>query len=376
MAFLFNVNNVVVSQAESLFDMIEDMITQGWLIVGSGDGLAAFENTGQTAGLGGGGSGGGFHVFTTGGSGALGMDNGSDFVNGAWVRIKAPVGSNFANLEYLWSRDTTSNDWRLMASVDGTGFDSGGAAAVSPVAADQVSLAGNQVRQASSADFRTWIPSGGGVHDHWAVGDASEDYGFVMFNLRVSDEGVWGVWGLDPCGSLPPGSSPPVTIDPLPFVHLMSHASGSGSSFDAFDTATLFGWYFPTGGSAERIEDMVGANGPDRGVFAHFGFGESGPPAFAGLYSVAPMIGGQGGAGERWTQSVGPDLTSTKQVHLAAAQYIRCDISNTTNFYKGTGRLLGHTRESTAQVDDDGTEARFKRSGTSVPWPLATGFIL
>jgi hypothetical protein len=384
MAWLFNVNNANATWTVSLFDMIEDMITQGWLVLGSGDGLLAYENTGDTDGSTGSGSGGGYHVLTHSGSGANGMANQTLNVGSSWVRLRAPVDSLNPNLEYLWELSWRASmdfdSWRLMISIDGDGFDSGGDADTAPIAVDQVSLAGNQVKQGTTADFRVWVSDEATASNtHWVVGGVDEDYAFYIFITRYANNSIFGAWGLDPVTVLNPGApgDPP---DPDPHIHLACHHADATPNDNFWNVLVNWGMVEVDQNTTERVESMTGAEGPAAGCYAFWGKGKNPPDAATGLYTVAlcQLYFGATGSFRRAISDMYPLDADGVVSYYSGNVYMRPNKDLTHAFWKGVskGDLFMMTESSGFVVDDDvNSNSRLRRSGMSIPWPNGTAWV-
>lgn len=379
--------------AQALFALISDMVLQrGWRVLGSGDGTGAFENQGQTSGGGAdpGNPLGSFCVIRNGLSGANGLNTYGSVTEGSWIRLATPLDA-LVQREYLWARGAATTDigdhFRLLTTsptIGGSIFDAGASALLPPTQpAGSISLAGYQVRQGNASDGRIFLPSGGGVHHHWILGDKDDEYAFLFFNVRPADRETWGLWGLDQIIDPNPGSAgggSAVTRDPDPNYHLISHSSSSSSSFGYTSPNSLNRSDF--GSIDGRIEDSVDTT-VERGLIASFGFGESPVPAAAGHYYFAYTRAAEltnGIISDIGTQTMIGRLIDGRfgQGLLKAAEPPR--------LWKGfaRGRLLRRTSFDANELitisdgslpTDEQTRALMKR-GYSIPWPNGTAVAL
>lgn len=125
MAFTSDLNNVSpVSQAVAIFDLKAAMVSAGYTVRGSGDGIAAHSTTGN--------------VITSSGSGANGMNNAD-----AWFTVEQAIGGvapYSGTRQWTFQRGANSYSWACEYSGPNTTFDQAtGSATVRPtgvVAAD------------------------------------------------------------------------------------------------------------------------------------------------------------------------------------------------------------------------------------------------
>lgn len=372
---------------EVLFELIDDMVALGWRVFGSGDGLALFSNEGQTAGgEDAGNPWGTWSVIRGFGAGANNLGNATFNVGSAWLRLRTPSDA-LVQREYLFTLDFRTglslNDWRLQTTRDPAGFDTGATANTAPTGIDAIALAGYQILQASSADFRTWIPSGAGNPHSWILGDKDDEYSFIYMNIRSSDDGVWGVWGLDQVVPVFPGSNPPATEDPDPHYHLISHASSSGNSFDWADRVSS-GRSDLSALSGIKIENYAGTQGPERGLIASMFFGEPGPPADAGHYQVAFGHHAEGDLTSDLAD-IGVMPAVGKGLSVNGIPIMKAAVA--PRFQKGfaRGRLIRGSSFGSSVPDtlvdaslalEQQTRARFGDMGISIPWPNGVGIVL
>lgn len=202
MTFLFDVNNVAMTGPAAMFKMKTLMVSAGWVVKSSGDGLAAFSSTGD--------------VITTGAAGAGGWANTS-----AWVRIQMPS-ANGVTRELILQRNATNLIWTIRYSYS-AGFTGGSpSATVLPTATDSASIFANTTLFAADNSYR-----------FNAAVDNAAPYGFWM--------GAFPIGGGNPSGGAfvmtPLTFTAAEDIDPYVF-----YVSGGGSAYLATDMFALKSW--------------------------------------------------------------------------------------------------------------------------------------
>lgn len=202
-----------------------DLIAQGWRVLGSGD-TYSFENTGQTDGSTGTGPGGGFDVITSaaggehnGGGGGdtrvvggLGNIWGFPYTDGkagsSWRRIATPVGAEHYR-EYLishqwkFNQNTSRHYWVVYLARDAATFNANGSPTDLPLPADEtlyVCLAGRQnpsATGAGSSQDPAAVPffCGAAGYAHWFIGDAGDDFDFLFWTTRTSERSIFRMFG-------------------------------------------------------------------------------------------------------------------------------------------------------------------------------------
>lgn len=170
-----------------LFDFIEDMIAQGWRVLGSGDGTS-FENDGETSGTTGTGSGGGFHLFTA-GSQFIPRDGAEATGTTRWLRLASPSDADHYR-EYVFRGEdnynvgTNRDHWRIVLSR--TPMDNGASASTpgTPTTGNAIGLCGVRTGTPWPVTLNTEThPGWAGSTDHyfyWWIGDSDENYDFVF----------------------------------------------------------------------------------------------------------------------------------------------------------------------------------------------------
>ena len=145
MAMQYNVNVLIDGNVTReagggwLYELKEHLKTCGWVVAGSGDGLAAYSQDGNDAG-----SGGQWDVLTTHDTWNSGTPN-SWSNPGAWFILRHPTSS----IEFLFGRDTATtitdaDDFVIAHSVVGYGTAGASASTLPNAAADEVFIRGSR----------------------------------------------------------------------------------------------------------------------------------------------------------------------------------------------------------------------------------------
>jgi hypothetical protein len=180
MTWQFDENNVVLIANDIGIEWIlwKDLgVTHSVLeVLGSGDGLAAFENSGQTAGPN--------YDVLSGGTSVWNSSVANEFSNpNAWLRVRI-VGTTF---EFMIKRATTStasleDDFQVLISP--TGFSSGGASAtVRPTATDEQYILGS-----APSTFAAFGVYNIDTRLHVGIDDSSGSAGFHSFYIYHVNE--------------------------------------------------------------------------------------------------------------------------------------------------------------------------------------------
>lgn len=294
------------------WDFVQDLISQGWRVLGSGDG-DSFENDGQTAGTTGTGAGGGFDLFaarppaiqsitlpsTVAGAGRTGLfANVSGFPDGfgaAWWRIATPEGAD-RYCEFLFQLSWVNNgvDERMIIRYcsGNQRFDNGASAWERPQVNTGTALSlGNQISAdvAGSNTYTVFLTSGNG-HVHWVIGDADDDFDFHFWVSRDGFSGeVFSNFGRF---KLVGGQKrTDDSDDPDPYVLLCAFETGSASTNHNLDNDDLLRVDdFINVGVSERLEDRTTTTGTTLfpQMIASYGLDDPGVPASKqGHYGVS-----------------------------------------------------------------------------------------
>lgn len=185
MTMILDVENYALNTGEDfvgklLIKLKDTLVARGWTVTGSGDGLSAFENSGQTAGP-------SYDIFTASPAYAVGTGSwNSGIANSisnvrAWFKIKEPSPST---REFLFQRALNSSNNRMtylynMAFAE-TGFDTSGASAtVAP-------LTGTSVTAITNSD--TIAIGDGAAHN---ITDLDDWYLQIWVSDSARSQNVW-----------------------------------------------------------------------------------------------------------------------------------------------------------------------------------------
>ena len=167
MAYTASVGTVPTTAGFAMYLLVTTMVSAGWTIKASGDGVSNYDSTGGTA-------------ITGGGTGAHGYDN-----NNAWIRIQAPAvnGGSVVNQtrEWIFQRGPTNNKgWRFKYSAS-AGF-TGGSPSITqtPSSTDEVTMLGGGT-DAAPAATANWFTTDATYRWHIMCGGSAEFYSFNVF---------------------------------------------------------------------------------------------------------------------------------------------------------------------------------------------------
>lgn len=308
------------------FTFMEDLIANGWRVLGSGDG-DTFENDGQTAGSSGTGSGGGFDVITrtedlaqitlpsTVSSlsleGSWGNESAfPDLLGACWRRIATPADAEHY-CEFLFQMNVGGgggiSQRMIIRYCRGTQrFDNGASAWVRPSVNTGVAFTlgggntGNSIIDEvppTSSDKTTFFAPTSNWRAHWYIGDSSVDYDFKFYANRISasvNGEIFSSFGrarlVTAAVSRSDGSP-----DPDPYILFTQFETAGGNTNHNWNNNELFGvdtTSFPA--DEQRLEDRVGA-GQLVDIWMSFGLGDPGVPAsIQGHYGGALIGPGSG----------------------------------------------------------------------------------
>lgn len=186
MAFTFYPNVSGLNWASSILSLRDKLITAGWILMGNGDGLAAFSQYGGTFGS----PTPATSVLTGSSPGSEGVAN-ANTNRRAWLWLRSPDGR-----ELLWQRDafnTGSDEGSVRYAPSGFGSLGLGAlsATVGPTGATEINILSNN-RDPGATTGNSWGGNLGTAAQKWdfAIGDASEGYSFYALG-RTSPGGVY-----------------------------------------------------------------------------------------------------------------------------------------------------------------------------------------
>lgn len=248
-----------------LFEVKRLLKIEGWVVAGSGDGIATFLN---------GAPGTSRDVITVAGSGANGINNSAadrSGCSGSWFWIHTPPSAETFQAMLWWrARNNTGVDganWRVELTLDAAGFQSGAPSATeAPQATNHVTLAGSQTRSGFSQEFRAFAPNGANNGSgNILVGDIDDRFSWMFFVVRLSLNRIQVMFGMD-------GAFGCYDDELDRFVYLLGHIGGSSTTapiggYTDFSTSPFFRG---DPAAVDRLEDSgATANGP--GIFSFRG---------------------------------------------------------------------------------------------------------
>ena len=190
MAWTFDVNNTYSSHSASLFKLKTVMVTAGWAVKASGDGLSAFSSTGD--------------VITSGGSGAGGFGNGR-----AWIRIQSPSISG-AQREFTMQW-IAANQVRVKYSSSAKFTGGTQNSTTTPTATDEAVHTGGGTDSAPTGTALL-ANDGASARLECMAGDASQGYSFFMITFPTGGgttaKYVFGYEWMDPSMTRPQEPDP------------------------------------------------------------------------------------------------------------------------------------------------------------------------
>jgi len=194
MAYSQDLNNVSpASEAVPIYDLKEAMKAAGYLVRGSGDGIATASAVGD--------------IITSAASGAGGMDN-----TNAWFTIRQPatgVAPYAGTREWTFQRGTQSYAWFVQCSGPSTTFDqSTGNATTRPTLFDTQYL----MNMTGSGSQSNILPNNTNFTYQIRVGDAAEDFHWYLICYPNAGGNVN---GRVSCLPMAPDSIPASELDPF-----------------------------------------------------------------------------------------------------------------------------------------------------------------
>jgi hypothetical protein len=162
MAYTFSVNNIPLTGAVAIYQLITTLTTAGWVRKADSDGTTYNSAGGQV---------------TSGNTGTAGLDN-----SNAWIRMQAPtVGSN--TREFTFQRGASNLGWRIKYSANS--HFTGGTAGISQTgsATDEVFMTGGGTD--ASPTFTTFMSPNNSYRWNIVAGGSSEFYSFVAWGSAI-----------------------------------------------------------------------------------------------------------------------------------------------------------------------------------------------
>ncbi|HVI42661.1 MAG TPA: hypothetical protein VM577_18575 [Anaerovoracaceae bacterium] len=205
MTFLFDVNNPTLTGPQAMYKMKQLLVSAGWVVKSSGDGLSAFSSSTD--------------IITSGSSGANGWANTT-----AWVRIQSPAGA--ASREFMIQRSNSNTAWLINYSYS-AGFSGGSpSATAAPTATDSQTIINTTLFNTDN-NYR-WN----------AMADTVSPYGFYMMTFdpggtAPSSNPPGAAWMMEPMVA---GSFSTLDVDPV------VHYATNGQNWTNTDTTHQFAY--------------------------------------------------------------------------------------------------------------------------------------
>ncbi|HVI42660.1 MAG TPA: hypothetical protein VM577_18570 [Anaerovoracaceae bacterium] len=182
MSFVFDVNNSTITGAQAMFKLKTLLVSAGWVVKSSGDGLSAFSSSSD--------------IISSGSGGANGLANTT-----AWFRIQMPL-ANSVRREFMIQRNNANTNWIIKYSYSANFTGGSPSATASPTATDSQTLQNGGGAFFSTDSTYRWN----------AAADNAAPYGFWMgcfptgggspsggaFCLFPMDSGTFPVADIDP----------------------------------------------------------------------------------------------------------------------------------------------------------------------------------
>jgi hypothetical protein len=181
MSYSFLTNQSPVDIAHGFYAFMGLLVSAGFTVVSSGDGLSLYSSSGN--------------ILTGGGSGAGGLGNGY-----AWFRVQAPA-VNGQTREYIVQRAGSGgyqDDYWAFKYSASAGFTGGSPDSTHvPTATDEVGIFGNITGTNQTYDY-WWQPGQPVPRMHFCVGGAAEKYSFyLLFAWTGTINGPYSFWAMD-----------------------------------------------------------------------------------------------------------------------------------------------------------------------------------
>lgn len=217
MTILHTSNALPSNGADAFYRLFLLLVSAGWTVRASGDGLSAYSSSGT--------------VFSNGAnSGANGFNN-----SRAWIRLRMP-GTDAAPREFTFQRGTNATDFRIKYSA-GAAFTGGSpSATVTPTAANEAVLSGSG--SDASPAYVNWVGTINRV-SYWA--DNAAPYGWGMVGWSTGGALTFGM-ALE---AMETGTYPVEDLDPYVLIaHPNSNTLGnSASAWCLHSTTFVYGWF-------------------------------------------------------------------------------------------------------------------------------------
>lgn len=335
MANSYVLNFLTRSEGEAVWRLKEALVTAGWSVARSGDGLAAFGASSDVL------SPGGPYPLT----GANSLDN-----TNAWFEVRENV-SETPRRSLLVQKTSTAGAWRWWYSSDGTGFTGGTpSATVRGTAADEQGLVN------TPAGTTQWLPQnvGGVFYLDLVIGGAAEGYSFFFGARRQTVAGYSAIMALDVLENTHGLDADGAVV--------ITQLDADATRFADFSSAGL-------GNTASQVA------GCPRGWYKK-GLGGA---AFV-TYPPCGWGNQEGGIGTDIPRNLGGRNSSdfsTFAYQELPVHYIRGGSTHTTERgYKGRSRLFRQTQQNLGQLRMNVGRTRANLGAVSIPWDGATAPII
>lgn len=357
------------------WNLKEDMVEQGFRILGSSDGTN-FVNDGATDGADTYGSGGEYDLWIDATDAAVANGN-----YGSWIRIATPEDATHYR-EWLLMMyggtigGVTGNSWRMELSRDGDGFVTGAAAGAPPTAADGISPGAitpeSRTGFAAGTDNYVWENTLDNGY-YWFVGDATQNYDWlacVFFRRRLS--AAMGCLKLQYTTVAPYGLA---DEDPFLYIHALETDNTSPTNWNEKWLTCI--------DDDDSEENAVGSGrsaASGAGAFASYGYGTG--HASEGLYGVALTVPVMLGDNSEWSDSgIDAGIQFPFYDNVVGVPVVRVSGSTTFNFRKGViqspsivlSSSYGEDVGIVVGIDIDVVDSRVSRwmfGGFSFPWSI------
>ncbi len=326
MTYAFSLNGKPATFGEALFDFKEALVAGGWTVESSGDGVAAFNGSGD--------------VHAPGGPYAGTLDN-----QNSWYRVRGPVAMSPRREFVVHNNSASGGAMTWVYSSDGTGFTGGApSATVRPTAADEQLIT-------DITTFFFFNSADGSYRFDIMVGDAGENFSFFM-GTRLQN-GTEAALGYNMCLYLDVlddanASDPDGAIvgcvydgDAARFAQLTANPIDFGQSSALVDRGSSRGWY-------------------DKGVTDSW------------VNYPITFISAEGGFGHIPRAQEGAGINDAGEVEELSVWYVR---SVAPVGIKGRSHLFKVTRLDVGAGRPEGGSTPFARLNmglVSIPWDGAT----
>lgn len=288
MAFIQKQEVYATGGGHTMFPIIQDLISVGWRVKGSGNNTA-FENEGQTSGTTGTGAGGGYDLITS----ATVLVTKTNNVGCSWIRLATPSDAPFYRellIQNNFYSGATTIEWRLEWLIGGHEYDTGATAGILPTSSTGTGTAFGHEKPARSSgvdDYSNLFTSTVGAQCWaWNIGDVDENYDFMAISWRPrNSSALFSYFGSAYVATPFPGNEQDLSgggaggVDVDPYIYFFGWDAASSTptiTAGADDLQVLNGSDTKQEGKASTTEV---------GCFASYKLGQS--DEYSGTYRVA-----------------------------------------------------------------------------------------